>query len=113
VSGRIGQCAKVLQRCLPVLDAEPTRGNEMIRHIISQDLQGPLNPRPRGDRSACRTAEVGIVEVGESIRCCAHLPAHPALLPGKDRLVGPQTGQECPDRIAITDHDTIDTAHFT
>src|SRR5271168_2876029 len=41
---RIGQPAQLFQGSLPVFDAQLTGRRQMIRHTLTQDLQGTLNP---------------------------------------------------------------------
>ena len=85
---------------------------EVVGDLLAEDLQGPLHAGTGGDGGAGRAAQVGVVEVGEPVGGGADLAAHPALLPGHQRLVGAEPGQQRADRVAVADHDPVDAAHL-
>ena len=85
---------------------------QVVGDVVAEDLQRPLDPGAGGDRGPRRAAQVGVVEVGQPVGGGPHLAAHPALLPGQQRLVGAEPGEQRADRVAVADHDPVDAAHL-
>jgi hypothetical protein len=86
--------------------------SKMIGDLIAEDLQSTLYPRRRCHRSSSRASQVGVIEVGQSIRGSTNLSSHPALFPCKHALVCPDTSEQRTNRISVTNHDTIDAPNF-
>ena len=107
-----GSCelAELLERGLLVLEAEVSGLAEVVGDLLAEDLQGALHARAGGDGGAGRAAQVGVVEVGEAVGGGADLAPHPALLPGHQRLVGAEPGQQRADRVAVADHHAVHAA---
>ena len=82
----------------------------MVGDLVAEDLQRPLDPGAGGDGGAGGAAQVGVVEVGQPVGGGPDLAAHPALLPGHQRLVGAEPGEQRADRVAVADHDPVDAA---
>ena len=112
VSGRLVQLAELLEAGLLVLQPQLARHLQVVRYVVAEDLQRPLDPRTRRHRRAGGTAQVGVVEVRQPVRGRAHLAAHPPLLPGEHRLVRTQPGQQRTDRVAVADHHAVHVAHL-
>ena len=83
---------------------------EVVGDLVAEDLHRPLDAGAGGHGGAGGAAQVGVVEVGEPVGGGPHLAAHPALLPGHQRLVGAEPGQQLADRVAVADHDPVDAA---
>src|SRR3954462_11388745 len=64
------------------------------------------------DANLRRSARVGVVEVGQTVRGRAYLPAHTALLPGEHRVMGTETRQQSRDRVAVAYDHTVHTAYL-
>ncbi len=62
----VGELPKLLQGCLLVRDAQATGLKQVGGDIVPQDLEGSLDAGTRGDGGAGRTAQVGVVEVGQA-----------------------------------------------
>ena len=102
------QLAELLERGLLVLDPQAARELEVVGHLVTEDLQGPLDAGTGGDRGARGASQVGVVEVGQAVGGGPHLAAHPPLLPGHERLVGAEAGEQLADGVAVADHHAID-----
>ena len=84
----------------------------MIGNLVSEDLQGPLDPGASCYGGSGRAAQVGIIEVSKSIGGCAHLASHPTFFPGHDGFVCSQTSKHGADRIAVSDDHSIHATNF-
>ena len=109
---RVGQLAELLQAGLTVLDPQLARHDQVLRGLLAEDLQGPLDPGAGGDRGPRAAPQVGVVEVGQPVGGGPHLAAHPALLPGQHAVVGAEPGQQRADRVAVPDHHPVHPAHL-
>ncbi len=81
-------------RRLACAGAENAGLAQVVGDLLSEDLHRAVNPRPCGDRGPGRTAQVGVVEVGEPVGRGAHLPPHPAFLHAS-------TASWAPSRVSI------------
>src|SRR5690625_365967 len=77
---RVGQRAELLEAGLLVLQAQPPRLEQVLGHVVAENLERSLDPGTGSDGCACGAAQVGVVEVGEAVRGAAHLAAGAALL---------------------------------
>ena len=64
---RVGELPELLQGCLLVRDAQATGLQQVGGDIVPQDLEGALDAGARGDGGAGRTAQVGVIEVGQAV----------------------------------------------
>jgi hypothetical protein len=53
----------------------------MIGNLVSEDLQGPLDPGASCYGGSGRAAQVGIIEVSKSIGSCPDFASHSSLFP--------------------------------
>ena len=111
--GWVGESAKFFEACLLMLETQAPSNEQVVWNVIGQDLHCPSNTSSGSDGRSCRSPEVGIIEVREAIRGCAHLTAHPTLLPRHYRFVGSKPGEHRTDRVTITDDHSINLAHLT
>jgi hypothetical protein len=84
----------------------------MIGNLVSEDLQGPLDPGASCYGGSGRAAQVGIIEVSKSIGGCAHLASHPTFFPRHNTFMSTQSSKQYTDRISITNYYTINSANF-
>src|SRR5829696_8761470 len=114
VLGELGivQLTEFLKAGLLVLDPQHTGSTQMIGYVVAKDLQSSLDPGARGHRCTCRPPQVGIVEVGEPVGGSLDLAAHPPFLPGQQRFVGAQPGEQRSDGVAVTEDHPVDVAHL-
>src|SRR5918998_23095 len=104
---RVGELAQLLQRRLPVLQPQPASSEQMSRGVVGEQLQGSADPRRRSHRRAGGSAQVGVIEVGQSVGGGAYFTAHPAFFPGQYRVVRTEPGEQRADGVAVTDHHSI------
>src|SRR5918998_6057898 len=104
---RVGELAQLLQRRLPVLQPQPASSEQMSRGVVGEQLQGSADPRRRSHRRAGGSAQVGVIEVGQSVGGGAYFTAHPAFFPGQYRVVRTKPGEQRADGVAVTDHHSI------
>src|SRR5660397_58965 len=64
------------------------------------------------DANLRRSAQIGIVEVGETVGRAAYLTSSALVLPLEHRIVGTEAGKQSRDCVAIPDHDAIHAAHL-
>ena len=110
VSGGTCSCAELLERGLLVLEPQVAGHLQVVGDLVGEDLQGPLDAGAGGDGRTGGAAQVGVVEVREPVGGGPDLATHPALLPGHQRLVGAEAGEQRADRVAVADHDAVDAA---
>src|SRR5687768_5373318 len=72
---RFMHLTQLLQAGLLVLDAQQTSGSEMVRYVLTQDLQCPLHSGARRDRGPSGAPQVGIVEIRQPVRRSSYLAA--------------------------------------
>src|SRR6185369_17753683 len=51
---RVGELAELLEAGLGVVEPEAAGGGEVVRDVVAEDLEGPLDPRAGGDRGPGR-----------------------------------------------------------
>src|SRR5690606_31742782 len=107
---RVGQRTELLQARLLVLQAQLPRLEQVLGHVVTEDLEGALHPGAGGDGGAGGAAQVRVVEVGQTVGCPAHLAAGAALLPGEDGVVGTHPGEDGADVVAVADDDAVHAA---
>src|SRR5215831_5136129 len=78
---RVGKLAEFLQARLAVLDPQLAGHDQVLRRLVTEDLQSPLHPGACCDGGPGAAPQVGVVEVGQPVRGRAHLAAHPPVLP--------------------------------
>src|SRR3954454_11274731 len=104
------QLPELLQGRRVVLQAEVTGHLQVVGHLVAEDLQGPFHTGAGRHRGAGGAAQVRVVEVREPVRGGPHLAPHPALLPGHQRLVRAQPGEQHADRVTVPDHHPVHAA---
>src|SRR3954451_9383943 len=107
------QLAELLEGGLLVLESQVAGHLEVIGDLVGEDLQGSLHTGTRGDSGARRAPQVRVVEVREPVGRRAHLAAHPALLPGHQRLVRAEPGEQHSDGVAVADDHPVDSPDLT
>ncbi|CAB4886471.1 unannotated protein [freshwater metagenome] len=95
-----------------MLEAQAAGDDEVVGYFVAQNLHGPCHPGARSHSGSRRTTKIRIIEVREPICSRANLAAHPALLPGHDRLMRTESREHRTDGITVADHDPIDAAHL-
>src|SRR5688572_8726504 len=64
---RIGPLTELLQRRLAELQPQPTGDEQVLRGVVGQDLQRPLDAGTRGHGRTGGAAQVRVVEVGQAV----------------------------------------------
>ena len=71
-----------------MLHPQSSGGRQMVRNRVGENIQGALHPRGRGNRGTGRTAQIGIVEIGQPVGGRPNLAPHPTFLPGQTGFLG-------------------------
>jgi 4-amino-4-deoxy-L-arabinose transferase-like glycosyltransferase len=110
--GRVGELAQFFQAGLPVSHPQLAGHRQVLRRVVTEDLEGALDARAGRHRGARAAAQVGVIEVRQPVGGGPDLAPHPPFLPGQHGLVGTEPGQHGADRLAVPDDHAVHAAHI-
>ncbi len=85
---------------------------EGVGHVVGEDLERPFDAGAGRDGRLCGAAEVGVVEVHETVDAGTHLATLAELLPRARGARGAHLGEGHADRLAVAHDHAGHAAHF-
>ena len=109
---RVGIVTEFVEARFAVAQPKFSRVTKVIGNVVGQDLHGAFDPRAGGDGGLSGPAQVGVVEIHETVRRRANFSPLTELFPCFDGAVRPHEDEHRADRFAVTDNDTVDSTNF-